>query len=197
MEQTRSSLSDKLELLEQKVSDTVQVAATAVTDTVETVKESVEATVDSVKETLNLSLHVQRHPWAMVSGAAAVGFLGGWLLTSARRSEAAPTHSAAPPVPRDGQTPALPKQPAAEQSSWLGSLLRTFVPDLEKLKGLAIGAAAGMVRDLILEQTADDFKPYLTEKINDLTANLGGQVIPGPVLGRPQSRTGSSSESAS
>jgi len=66
MDETRSSLTDKLEVLEQQVlntvqdanstvgtvKDTVEAVKDTVQETVETVKETVQGTVDSVKETL-------------------------------------------------------------------------------------------------------------------------------------------------
>lgn len=91
MDETRSALSEKVELLEQQVVETVQGATTAVAetvgsvkevvhDTVQTVKDSVQETVDSVKNTLDLQRQVEQRPWTMMAGATAVGFLGGCLL---------------------------------------------------------------------------------------------------------------------
>jgi ElaB/YqjD/DUF883 family membrane-anchored ribosome-binding protein len=91
MAETRTALQDKLETLEQQVKETVQNATEAVTETVstvkevvhetvETVKESVQDTVETVKETFDLRQQVERHPWTMFFGAAAIGFIGGRLL---------------------------------------------------------------------------------------------------------------------
>jgi ElaB/YqjD/DUF883 family membrane-anchored ribosome-binding protein len=91
MEETRVSLADKLQTLEDQVVDKVQGATTAVTDTVENVQEAVQETVatvrdsvqeaiEAVKEFLNLEHHVQRHPWLSFGGSVAVGYLGGCLL---------------------------------------------------------------------------------------------------------------------
>jgi phosphate uptake regulator len=63
MEETRASLSEKLETLEQQVVGTVQDARAAVTDTVETVKEAVHETVETVKDTFDIGAQMQRHPW--------------------------------------------------------------------------------------------------------------------------------------
>ena len=52
MEETRTSLTEKLETLEEQVAGTVQGATAAVSDTVETVKDSVEETVSTVKDTV-------------------------------------------------------------------------------------------------------------------------------------------------
>lgn len=178
MEETRSSLADKLDILEQKVTDTVQDAKAAVSHTVEVVKESVESTVDSVKETLNLRLQVERHPWTMVGASAAVGFLGGWLLPPSPRHRRGPMGQGMPEVPRQVEPAASTRQP-----SWFDRALQSLAPNVERLKSLAIGTVAGIVRDQLVENVSDNLKPHLTERINDLTTSLGGDVIPGPVLG--------------
>src|ERR1051326_8696108 len=87
MAETRESLSEKIDTLEQKVLDT----ADTVTGTVEKGKDTVGNPVDGVKdtagdagetvrETLDLRLQTERHPWPMLCGAVAVGFIGGMLL---------------------------------------------------------------------------------------------------------------------
>ncbi len=68
----------------QQVVDTVQGATTAVAETVENVKDAVHDTVETVKDTFNLHLQVKRHPWAMVAGAIALGWLAGYLLRRRR-----------------------------------------------------------------------------------------------------------------
>jgi ElaB/YqjD/DUF883 family membrane-anchored ribosome-binding protein len=91
MEETRASLADKLETLEETVmgtvdtvKDTVQEAKCAVTDTVASVKESIQDTVehvkDSVQQTFDVRHQVRQRPWTMVGGSVAVGFLLGRLL---------------------------------------------------------------------------------------------------------------------
>ena len=57
----------------------------SVEGTVASVKETMQASVDTVKESLDLKGRVERHPWAMLGGAVATGFLGGWLLSGSRR----------------------------------------------------------------------------------------------------------------
>jgi len=104
MAETRHSLSEKLETLEDKVVQTVQEATNAVSGTVESVKEVVGNTVESVKdvvgrtvgsvrsavdstvqtvgatvknmkESVDVPLQVRRHPWLMFGGAIATGFV--------------------------------------------------------------------------------------------------------------------------
>jgi len=113
MEDTRTSLSDKLEKLETKVVSTVQETTEAVqgtvasvketiqgtvdavqgtvgavkdsvTDTVDSVREKVQDTFESVKDSFDLRRRVEQNPWAMFGGSVAVGFLLGKLLPAPR-----------------------------------------------------------------------------------------------------------------
>jgi len=180
MEQTRASLTEKIEVLEQKVTNTVEEATSAVSETVneakeavhetvETVKETVSntvesvrgtvsATVESVKDAFDISAHVRNHPWTMFGGSVAVGFLGGMLMgPSHRRQSAAREPVGAEFAPEYAAEPAYEAasgwsgaaEPQREQHSWWNWLNSTFGSEIEKLKGLAIGTMAGVVRDLV------------------------------------------------
>src|SRR5712692_2803337 len=94
MLETRASLAEKLETLEQQVVGKVHCATSAVTDTVDSVKEAVQQTVelaktsvhdtvDAVKDTFDVARHVREHPWLMVGGSVSVGFAAGCLLDRA------------------------------------------------------------------------------------------------------------------
>jgi ElaB/YqjD/DUF883 family membrane-anchored ribosome-binding protein len=205
MQETRTSLTEKLEALEQQVTGTVQEAKAAVTDTVTTVKDAVTGTVDavkdtvqdtveSVKETLDLRRQVERHPWAMLGGSVAAGFVGGCLFDLAaeelnyatrRRRSAAFTHrNGAPLLPAASERAAGP--------SWMEELADKFHDEIGQLKGLAIGAALGVARDLLAQSTPDNLRGQVTELLDSITTKLGGQPMRGPVLGDswqgPQSR---------
>src|SRR5947207_10702413 len=99
MEAQRAALADKLETLENRIVQTVEGAREAVSETVQTVKdsvqcsvqtvrESVQSSVEAVKDTLDVRAQVERHPWAMVGGAAALGFAAGYLLNRLERGSA-------------------------------------------------------------------------------------------------------------
>jgi ElaB/YqjD/DUF883 family membrane-anchored ribosome-binding protein len=107
MLETRQSLAEKLETLEQQVVGTVQSATTAVTDTVETVKEavqqtvetakaSVRETVDAVKETFDVTEQVRKHPWIMVGGSVALGYVAGRFLHGAESAGSSASWAGAP-----------------------------------------------------------------------------------------------------
>lgn len=104
IEDTRLAMTEKLEMLEERVRETVEGAASTVEDivgnvketvdtTVEAVKQTVEETkssvegivenvkgtvgetVESVKHTFDLSYQVNQRPWLMVGGAVVAGYL--------------------------------------------------------------------------------------------------------------------------
>jgi ElaB/YqjD/DUF883 family membrane-anchored ribosome-binding protein len=125
MEETRTSLTEKLETLEDKVANTVCNATEAVNDTVSNVKETVQETVSAVKESVqdsvcsvketiqegvstvkdwfDLPAHIEAHPWIMMAGCVGVGYvLGRFLGAEAQAGEAATalaTEAAPAPAP--------------------------------------------------------------------------------------------------
>jgi len=99
MEETRASLADKLETLEQHVVETVTGTTAAVSETVENVKDAVHETVTSVKETVqdsvasvrnafDISRQMNEHPWLLLSGSVALGYAVGRLLEDEGTSSA-------------------------------------------------------------------------------------------------------------
>jgi ElaB/YqjD/DUF883 family membrane-anchored ribosome-binding protein len=209
MKETREDLTKKLEKLEQQVVETVQNTTSAVTDTVENVKDVIEETVGSVqtavedtteavRKTFDLRLQVENHPWLMLGGSVAVGFVAGRLLGGL--FPAAPTYKseALPPpssggVPTNGGGPsyrsadeAAPprRQSAAAESEgggWFGALTKQFAPELDKLKGLALGTAIGLVRDMARQALPGELGGKLSEMLDDVTEKVGGEPFKGPV----------------
>jgi len=213
MAETRVSLTDKIEKLEDTLKETVETTLHTATDTVEnvtekvestveTVKDAVEGSVEAVKETMhetvetvkeafNLRRHVQRHPWAMLAGSVAVGFLGGRLLGAAQRRR---EHRGPRPGPEEARAPtpdftlertAEPepqRQAEEERSSWLGQFGETFGNELSKLKSLALGATFGVLRDMLTASVPEQLKPQLTDVMNGFTTKLGGKLFKEPLL---------------
>jgi ElaB/YqjD/DUF883 family membrane-anchored ribosome-binding protein len=105
---TRSAITEKLDILEARVRETVEGAQSSVEDIVETVKDMVDTTVEAVrhgvegaqstvegiaeniretvgdtvetvKRTLDVPHQVDQHPWLMFGGATLAGYLlGSW-----------------------------------------------------------------------------------------------------------------------
>jgi ElaB/YqjD/DUF883 family membrane-anchored ribosome-binding protein len=184
MEGTRASLAGKIETLENQVLGTVQTAASTVTETVEDVKgvvgtvtESVQEAVQSVKETFNLAEQTRRHPWPMLGGSVAAGFLGGWLLGPSRRKEeerAPGPYQAAPFVSPLASTAApAPIAEKPEESEGSGIV--------QSLKGLAVGTLMGVLRSMLSTSLPEGLRPNVVGIVDDLTAKLGGQPIHDPL----------------
>jgi ElaB/YqjD/DUF883 family membrane-anchored ribosome-binding protein len=217
MEEKREDLTKKLEQLENQVVETVQSTTSAVTGTVENVKEvvqetvqtvkgSVEETVATVKQTFDLSYQVDRHPWLLLGGSVAVGFVAGRLvegLLPARAgtyySEALPPPSAGDvrtsggeragryreePAPRRSYT-APAKEAVSAAGGWLNSAAEQFAPELDKLKGMALGALFGLARDMVKRSLPGEMGGRISEMLDGVTQKLGGEPFKGPVVPEP------------
>lgn len=197
MEDTRSSMTEKLGKLEEKVASTVEGAANAVTDTVESVKgavagtvesvrESVHDTVNAVKNSLDLPLQVDRHPWPMMGGSVVVGFIIGRFLGGSSARAETPPATTRKPTKSHGNGWGGPKTPrpaasAEPETGLLAKLTQQFAPEIEKLKGLAIGSMFGLVRDMVNTATPPQVGSQIAQVIDDLTSKLGGKPISGSV----------------
>jgi ElaB/YqjD/DUF883 family membrane-anchored ribosome-binding protein len=202
MEETRTSLTDKLETLENQVVETVQETTTAVADTVENVKEAVQETVENVKETVQEAVHavketfnighqVDKHPWPMFGLSVATGYLAGRLFNRAtsggtRRASGSAKGSSPdtiPPRPDGNGAPqsrlaALPssREAGASGPGWLSGLAGALAPEISKLKGMAIEALMGKIRERVVELVPEQLKPRVMEVLDNLTTKLGGQT---------------------
>lgn len=219
MDETRTALTEKLERLEQKVTDTVQGAVQSVGDTVENVKHVVDDTVESVRssvqsvkssmqetvhavgEAFSISHHVERHPWAMVAGATAVGFVGGYLLmhkSDDDRADERFRHLAASqgrtpdrgyipdqdfaPQPNRSATPAATSSMRTGNGHAPNAFTEWLRPAATQVQSLAVGAALGLFRDMLVKAVPPPMSSQVTELVDGLTTSLGGQVVRGNLL---------------
>ena len=198
MEHTRAALTDKLELLEHKVTDSVSGAAEAVekvrqtvqdtvsgaSDTVASMKHAIEDTVASVKEcaretaetvseTLDVRKQVQKHPWAMMAGATAIGFGVGVLVS--RTDVRGAASSAASSMAHSAQSLAGNWSAAAGDHSprWTGPQREQFVSRQPPA-------------------VQEDLSGQVGEVIDNFTTSLGGKPISGKIL--PDSWNGDAQE---
>lgn len=193
MEGTRASLAGKLETLENQVLGTVQTATNTVEDVksaVGSVTESVQEAVQTVKETFNLAEHTRRHPWGMLGGSVAAGFLGGWLLGPSRRKEE-PVATPGPYQPAPFVSP--PQAPAAPASADEESEASGIV---QSLKGLAVGTLMGVLRSMLSTSLPEGLKPQVVGIVDDLTTRLGGQPIHDPLGWEAVAETGNGKQAA-
>jgi len=200
MEDTRASLTDKLETLEAEVVGTVQQATSAVTETVEAIKDSVKdtvasvtdtvsGTVDTVKETVeggvetvkgwfDVGAHTERHPWLVVGGSALAGWCLQGLLTRLTRVPAAapaPEPTPAPARAHHGNGGGHQKRHDERGATLFGANLRQ---EFRKLKGLALGALLGTAREMILKAVPEQLAAQVGEVVDSLTEKFGGEPVP-------------------
>jgi len=219
MQDTRTALAEKLEALEQQVAKTVENTTRPVIETVqtvteatketvgsvkdtvsqiaETVSESVESTVSTVKDTFDLSRHVDQHPWAMMFGSAAVGFIVGRMLPSApasrewsgdsmtSRMAASPINPRREPRGHDGHN-GHKKQKAVEEKSWVSSFLENYKKEIGALEELGVAAVAGVIRDLVTQNLQGEIGSRLGEWVNGLTEKLGAKPLAEPILAKEE-----------
>jgi len=219
IDETASSLKDKLEILEHEVLGTVKGATESVEDTISNVKETVQETISSVKETVqetvqtvkrtfDLRYQTEQHPWLMVGGATAAGFVAGLFLGGRRSSYAGRPQGYARPGrdytreqsfgtsrygtaaagPNGGSSAGVASSAAssapAESSGpgLFGRLRHNFEGEIEKVKGMAIGALFGVVRDMAKRALPPSLAPKVDEVMNSFTEKLGGEPIREPVV---------------
>lgn len=215
---TRTRLTERLEALERQmlgdvhavtdaVNETVANVKGAVHDTVGTVcgaasslRQSLGETVAGVKETLDVERHVAQHPWLMVGGAVAAGFVTARLLSRIappppRPGPAVMTFAAPLPAPAPAPPPSPPESAVAparapREPGLVASCLQTFQPELHKLKGLAIGTLFGVLKDCLRQSVPETLQPQLAEVVDDVTTKLGGRPLRGHVLDELQATFG-------
>jgi ElaB/YqjD/DUF883 family membrane-anchored ribosome-binding protein len=183
IEETRSSLTEKLETLEAEVKDTVlsaketvASAKEAVESTLHTAKETVQETISSVKRTFDLEYQVDRHPWGMVglsllSGVLAGAILGGRLRGGRRIARRMAEASVEPPVHRAAAAGSRLTHEGAERPGFMDQLSGRLGDELDKVKDLAITSLVGVVGD-VAKRTI----PALAHAVEDLMVRAATQA---------------------
>jgi hypothetical protein len=194
MEDTRTSLTEKLETLEKQVAgtvlgatsnvaekveavtDTVQETVASVRDTVQetfsTVKETVHKSVSAVRDVFDIAGHVARHPWPMLAGSVVLGYAAGAAFGSRRPSRAQPPRSVT--EPESLLAKANGRHPATENARSPG-LLAKFAPELSKLKSIALSALVGAVREKVVTAAPKEIAPSLAEFFDNISLKITGE----------------------
>jgi len=208
--ETVSNVTETVSNVSEAVSGTVQNVADAVSGTVESVKETVSNVgekagdaVESIRQAFNLPEQIRSHPWLWVGGSVALGFLGGKILAprgsrtpkaesfaEGRGYRATPAEMQGMPPPaaehggsRDHEPAQAADTDAEKSGSWLGSVVEHFGGEINKLKGLALGALFGVARDVVSQSLPETLKDQVAEVFDDITDKVGGEPIHGHVLG--------------
>lgn len=201
MEETRARLAENLDKLGQTTAGTVQEVASTVTETVGAVQETAQAvteTVTGVTRFFDIRRQAEENPWLTVGGAVAAGFVAGYLLTPSTPSGRSSSDSWYREGEGNGHHPSMDMSKMAEASErplqkstssgwmesvgsvgsdWLSGLAQRLGPSLDKLKGMAIGAAMGIARDALTKSMASDLANPIKEVFNDMTKHLGGEPV--------------------
>jgi hypothetical protein len=213
MEETRSSMTDKLEKLENKVvqtvtgttdavtetveavKDTVKNTTEAVTETVEQVKESVQATVQTVTGTVKGGIRgiknlftPSKHPWFCMGASVIGGFVVARMILPRRRPRpevqamTAATHpigAAAPtPVRSTAQVTSHngghrgKERHAPPAKGFLQGIADQLHPELDKIKGMALGMLVETARDLVMRAVPAQWKGQVSSLFSGLAEKL-------------------------
>jgi uncharacterized protein YjbJ (UPF0337 family) len=208
IDETRDSLTEKLESLEGQVKEavgtvtdtietvkntvesTVESVKSGVQDTVESVKSSLSDTVDSVKETFDVTRQVDQHPWGMVGCSLLAGVAAGYMFGGSRPgrsnySEGIPRMDLLIPGYQPARPTEAPRQGFREEAPHPGlmtNLLGPFEGELNQLKQTVIGALIGVARDALKQALPPSLAENVTEIMDNVTRRVGGEPIRGPVL---------------
>jgi ElaB/YqjD/DUF883 family membrane-anchored ribosome-binding protein len=186
MGQTRAALTDKLEALETKVlgtvntttdtvAQTVREVGATVRETAQDVRATVHETLSSVRDALDVTRQAHEHPWLLLGGSVAAGYVGGCLLDTLERGR----HPSADVGRSMGLLPGETEPPARHSAaSFFKALAETFAPELDKLKRAALGMAMGVMRDKISESVPPQMRENFTEMMDRVTVKLGGEPSP-------------------
>ena len=156
MGQNKLQLALKLQALEHHVSTTVHSTEAAVTETMETVQTvtgDVRHAVDAVAKLLDVTRHIQKHPWMVVGGAGFVGYLAAAFLTSRPSESVSGTDAATISTVNsiNGKPIAAPLTHTA--LNLLGHSAGTASSPWDRLKDAAIGSLFEIVRQTISRMT--------------------------------------------
>ncbi len=200
IEETRSSLTDKLETLEAEVKGTVQsaketvesakeaveetlsTAKETVQETISTVKETVQTATETVKRTFDIPYQVDRHPFAMMGLSLLSGVIAGALvgprLSSGRRMARHMAEASREPPTREGAAPAsawsrLTGGGDPGRPGFVEKLADQLGGEVEKAKDLALKTIVGVVDNAIQRSI-----PVLGAAVEDMMAKAATNFAP-------------------
>jgi len=183
IDETRKALQAKLKALEDHVRTTVS----SVAERVQHTRAAVEQTAASVRRTFDLGYQMNERPWAMLGGCFVAGVMAGYVLAEQR-----PRISRSSTISRGGvayrgreeseATAAVEALASSSGVSLLTRLAEPFAPELQKVKGLAVGVILGAIRDVLKDSIPANLAPHFEEILNNVTTKLGGTLMPEPVL---------------
>ena len=106
--QTRTAIGEKLELLERRIEETVVGAKSAAEELIDRARDSADEFLDRTKETFDPTHQVASHPWFMLGGAVAAGYVLGLLESRLRHSAREGVYPYYPPEAEEAGTSVMP-----------------------------------------------------------------------------------------
>lgn len=175
MEETKSQLSDKLDSLESQVTHTVQSTGTAVNATVEAVQVTVEAVtgavqgaVQSMSNAFDVRRQIDHHPWLVLGGAVALGYLAVEFLASPATKSSSLQANVPVPCP-PANTGQFNRETMVESPATLAAIAAAYKSGREtsaraELQDSAIRALIGIVQD-VATRAVPQMVDYFTGKL--------------------------------
>ena len=185
--QTVENVTQTVENVTHAVEDTVSNTAAVLSDTVESTVNTVSDSVQSVKQALDVTACVDKYPWLAMGGSVALGYALGSLFPSNGHTAnlgdmgssfpAAAAATAATRASSPAPAPERAEQPHTESSflSFLSS--PTWKPVIDRLRGLAVGSAAGLVTEMVMDLVPASMKQEVSRALDETTEALGGTII--------------------
>ena len=204
---TRTSMTEKLEMLEERVQETIEGARTTVEDivgnvkgtvdtTVEIVKDTVDDTVEKVKRTFDFQYQVDRHPWLMFGGAILVGLTLGSMGRRRSMQSSSQTDGAAMESARErlGGYPEVSRASQPQQEGVWAGLRHQMRNETGVLLSATLTGLTEMLRGT-LREALPRLTPYLEQKGTRPTGGVEHQSSQpsdpnSPVMGRAASSPG-------
>lgn len=191
IEQTKASLSEKIDTLQHEVQDTVSEART-----------SVEHTFADVKRAFSLKHQIESHPLPFFGGSIILGLILGKLISpeqrSIDRSWSEPAYSGSVVKPNFQNTAfqsggsnfqsagsdeelstngAFTDRVKGKTKNLVKDVLGDFEDELQELKSLAIGALIGTFKEAVTHAVPPAISGKVGQVIDSATTKLGGKPI--------------------
>ena len=186
---TRVAISDKLEMLEQRVEEKMERSRMAVRDLVDHTAEVVDGMMDKTKQTLDPLHQFNQRPWLMLGGAIMLGYIAGLVEAKMRSTGVYPYYtpdtegaSVMPPgskeergAPAEGVYPYYP----TEQGRRSGARGGAMAPQMSILQDVSDGLMEEFdhIKAGVIEAGRVFLREMSTTIIPSLLHSLGDKVM--------------------
>jgi hypothetical protein len=130
--------------------------------------------VESVKDAFDVPAHVEHHPWLAFGGA----ILGGYVVANIlmRQTSLGPRKFTLTPDKSPPDQPRREPEPKPQRAVSEG-LLGMLEPEIQHLKGLALGVTLGAVREMVAKDAPPQLAGQLRAIMDSVTMKMGGEPI--------------------